>query len=120
MAKLVIDVAHAPFGHENAYAGFFVAMGWVSIGNDAFVVLRGDGVYAALKGQGDSMKEIGLPPTEKLVTDILGEGATVFVERPCLDARGITVDRLIEGVKVVEGKEIARLLLDHGERLLAF
>jgi predicted peroxiredoxin len=120
MVKLVIDMAHAPFGHENAYAGFFVAMGWVSIGNDVFVVLRGDGAYAARKGQGDSMKEIGLPPTEKLVMDILGEGAKVFVEHQALDARGILTDQLIEGVKVAERNEIDHILLEHGERILTF
>lgn len=51
MAKLVIEISHAPFGHENAYSGLFAAMGWVSVGNEVLVVLRGDGVLSQGKGR---------------------------------------------------------------------
>ena len=78
MAKLMWTSGTPPSG-MNAYAGFFVIMGWVSIGNqDSCFAWRG--VHAARKGQG-TMKEIGLPQTEKLVNDIIGEGARVMRRR---------------------------------------
>lgn len=118
MAKLIMDVGHAPFGHENAYAGFFVIMGWVSIGNQGFVLLRGEGVYAARKGQGDTMKEIGLPQTEKLVKDIIGEGARVIADKESLRARNMNADMLIEGVEIMSSAELDAMMLEHGERVL--
>ena len=118
MAKLIMDVGHAPFGHENAYAGFFVTMGWVSIGNQGFVLLRGEGVHAARKGQGDTMMEIGLPQTEKLVNDIIGEGARVIAEKEALRARNITPEMLIQGVEIMSSSELDVVVLEHGERVL--
>lgn len=120
MPRLVIDVGHAPFGRENAYAGFFVAMAWSSVGNEVWVLLRGDGVHAARKGQGDAMKEIGLPPTEKQVRDILGEGGVVIAERGALEARAMAEAQLIEGVRVMDGREMDRLVLENAERFLSF
>jgi predicted peroxiredoxin len=120
MAKLVVEISHSPFGHENAYSGLFAAMGWVSIGNQATVVLRGDGVHVARKGQMDPLKEINLPPTEKQVTDILGEGGRVVADRHALETRGIEEDELINGVEVLDGDAIRRLILEEGERVLTF
>jgi predicted peroxiredoxin len=41
MPKLVIEISHSPFGHENAYAALFAAMAWVSMGDEVVVLLRG-------------------------------------------------------------------------------
>lgn len=120
MAQLVIDISHAPFGRENAYSGLFAAMGWVSVGNEVLVVLRGDGVHVARKGQVDSLNEIGLPPTEKQVMDVLGEGGRIVADRGSLDARGIGRDGLIEGIEVLDIDAIHLLMLEKGERVLTF
>jgi len=119
MADLVLDIAHAPFGHENAYAGLFVAMAWVSVGNDALVVLRGDGVFAARRGQADSMKEINLPNTEKQVRDILGEGGKIVADAESMKARSISANDLVEGIDVVSPEQIRSLIAEKGERLIS-
>ncbi len=120
MAKLVIEISHAPFGHENAYSGLFAAMGWVSVGNEVLVVLRGNGGHVARKGQVDSLSEINLPPTEKQVMDVLGEGGRIVAERSSLEARGIEEDMMIEGIEVLETDAIHLLILEEGERVLTF
>jgi predicted peroxiredoxin len=120
MTKLVIEISHAPFGQENAYAGLFVAMGWVSVGNDAVVVLRGEGIYAAKKGQMDPLKELSLPPTEKQVLDVLEEGGRIVVDRDSLEVRGMDLEALVPGVEVLDSDEIGRILLEDGEKLLTF
>ena len=120
MTKLVIEISHAPFGQENAYAGLFVAMGWVSVGNDTVVVLRGDGVYAAKKGQMDPLKELSLPPTEKQVLDVLEEGGRIVVDRGSLEARGMDLDALVPGVEALDADEISRILLEDGGKFLTF
>jgi len=118
MPRLVLEIGHAPFGHENAYAGLFIAMGWVSVGNEGLVVLRGDGAYAAKKGQMDPFKEISLPPTEKQVMDVLETGGRVVADRRSLEARGIGKEMLIDGVEVLDEEGIRRLIIEQGERVL--
>ena len=71
MPKLVIEISHSPFGHENAYAALFAAMAWSSMGNEVTVVLRGEGVHTARKGQVDPFANINLPSTEKQVNELL-------------------------------------------------
>ena len=118
MPKLVIEIVHGPYGKENAYAGMFIAMGWVAVGNDVIVVLHSDGVYAARKGQKDPMKEISLPSVEKQVMDILGEGGRVIADRTCIEVRGIDRDMLIEGVEVLDSEALVELVYKEGERVL--
>lgn len=120
MAKLVVEISHAPFGHEHAYSGLFAAMGWVSMGNEVTVVLVGDGAHAARKGQADPMKEVNLPPTDKQVADIIGEGGRVVVDRRSMEARGIAPESLVDGIEVLDPSEIRRLMLDQAERFLSF
>ncbi|MDD1770739.1 MAG: DsrE family protein [Methanomassiliicoccales archaeon] len=119
MADLVLDIAHGPFGRENAYAGLFVAMAWVSVGNDVAVVLRGDGVFAARRGQADSMKEINLPNTEKQVRDIIGEGGRIVADSDSMISRSMSADQLVEGVEVLSKREIRALIAEKGERFIA-
>lgn len=120
MVKLVIEISHGPFGQENAYAGLFVAMGWQSVGNEAIVVLRENGIYAAKRGQMDPLKELSLPPTEKQVLDVLEEGGRIVADRASLDARGMDSRTLVQGVEVLDADEIGRILMENGERLLTF
>jgi predicted peroxiredoxin len=94
-------------------------MAWVSVGNDAVVVLRGDGVYAARKGQADSMKEINLPNTEKQVRDIIGEGGRIVADAESMRSRSLTTNQLVEGVGVLTPPEIRALIVEKGERFIA-
>jgi predicted peroxiredoxin len=118
MPKLVIEITHAPYGRENAYAGMFIAMGWVAVGNDVIVALHGDGVYAARKGQKDPMKEISLPSIEKQVMDIIGEGGRVIADRTCVEVRGLDKEMLIDGVEVMDSEDMVGLVYKEGERVL--
>jgi predicted peroxiredoxin len=118
MPKLVIEIVHGPYGKENAYAGLFIAMGWVAVGNDVIVALHSDGVYAARKGQKDPMKEISLPSVEKQVTDIIGEGGRVIADRTCIEVRGLDSEMLIDGVEVMDSEDLVELVYQEGERVL--
>ncbi len=118
MPSLVIEITHGPYGRENAYAGMFIAMGWVAVGNDIIVALHSDGVYAARKGQMDPMKEIGLPSVEKQVMDIIGEGGRVVVDKTCIGVRGIDEKMLIDGVEVLDSEDLVELVYKEGGRVL--
>jgi len=118
LPKLVIEITHAPYGHENAYAGLFIAMGWVSVGNEVVVALHSDGVYAAKKGQLDPMKEISLPSVEKQIMDIIEEGGRVVVDKTCIVVRGLDQEMLVKGVEVLDSDDLVELVYREGERVL--
>jgi predicted peroxiredoxin len=120
LVKVLIEITRAPFGHENTFAGLYVASGSLSKGMDVSVVLRGDGVYTGRKGQVDPQSNINLPPTEDQVKDILELGGRILVDKSSLHNRGIEDDELIDGVEILDTNSIHDIILDHGEKVVVF
>jgi sulfur relay (sulfurtransferase) DsrF/TusC family protein len=120
MTKVVIDISHPPFGHENTFAGLYVATASLSKGFDVIVILRGDGVYTGRSGQLETMENINLPPTENQVTDIIELDGRVVADKYSLDQRGIREVELIEDIEILDTNEIHDIILDHGEKVVAF
>ncbi len=120
MVKVVITITHPPFGHEYTFAGLYVASASLSKGYDVTVILYGDGVYTGRSGQIESLVQINLPPTDNQVKDIIELDGRVVAEKNSMDERGISKDELIEGVEVLDISEIHDILLDHGEKVIAF
>jgi sulfur relay (sulfurtransferase) complex TusBCD TusD component (DsrE family) len=117
---LVVQISKPPFGHENTFAALYVASASLSKGVEVIVLLMGDGVYAAAKGQIGSQENIDLPPTEPQVKDIVELGGMVIAEAAALEMRNIKSHDLIEGIEVKELKEIQEVILDHGDKVVAF
>ena len=120
LVKVIIDISHPPFGQENTFAGLYVATGSLSKGMDVTVILRGDGVYTGRSGQIDPQKNISLPATEDQVNDIIELGGRVVADKNSLAQRGISPDELIEGVEILETNQIHDIIIDHGDKVVAF
>ena len=120
MIKVIVEISHPPFGHENTFAGLYVATASLSKGMDVTVILRGDGVYAGRKGQDAPLQHINLPPTEEQVQDILELAGRVVADKNAMDMRGITPEELIDGVEILETNDIHDIILNHGEKVVAF
>ena len=120
MVNVVIDISHPPFGHETTFAGLYVASASLSKGMDVIVILRGDGVYTGRKGQKETMENINLPPTENQVEDILELDGRIVVDREALSMRGIEPDELIEGIEILDTQAIHDIILDYGDKVVAF
>lgn len=106
MKKIGVIITRAPYGYEDAFAGLYVGTASLSRGMEATVFLLGDGVYTAMKGHGDTMKLIHLPPTEPQVKDIIDLGGRVLVDREAAAIRGVTQEESIEGVEFVDSKKL--------------
>lgn len=120
MAKIVVEVTHPPFGHEQAFAGLYVALASLSKAVDAVVVLSGDGVFCALKGQDKPLERLQLPPTEEEIRDILDMGGRVVVQTESLTERAIAPEDLIDGVETLARTEVFALISGHGEMVISF
>jgi len=120
LVKAVIEISHPPFGHENTFAGLYVATASLSKAMDIVVVLRGDGVYTGRKGQDEPLKKINLPPTEEQINDVIELGGRVVADSDSLTVRGILDDELIDGIEILDTNQIHDLIIDHGEKVVTF
>lgn len=117
---IVVTITQPPFGHENAFAGLYVGSASLSKGLEVVVLLMGDGVYNARKGQVDPLKNIFMPPTENQVQDIVDMGGRVLIEKEALWERGIEPSELLQGVEILESSKMMDTILENGEKIVGF
>jgi len=107
MSSSLIIIDKAPYGHENALSGVYMAIASLDKGIISDVLLMGDGVYAALKKQ-SSEKTIHYPSVSELIYSIFPNG-TLFVHLDSLIERGIKYEDLIEIAELIDGKTLYNL-----------
>ncbi len=107
--NMCVVVRRPPYGREDAFAGLRLALSAVSHGIDAVVVLRGDGVWSALRGQ--RSEAIAMPSNESVIADLLEMGAEVWAEDAALAERGLAAGDLVEGVRVAPASQLDGLIL---------
>jgi len=90
-------------------------------GLDLSLLLRSNAVNYAAKGQDSSGLRIGgmtqshAPNIEGDLSQIVEKGAPVYVVTEDLQERGISGNRLIDGVKLVSRTEIPKLFDEHDQ-----
>jgi tRNA 2-thiouridine synthesizing protein C len=108
MDHVLIIIDKAPYGWEDAFSGFYVAIACLNRELDADVLLIGDGVYAALEGQKPE-ETIKYPSVEDLTYLIFPEGS-LFVHRKSMEDRGIVEDDLVEAAQYVDDEELYEII----------
>jgi len=119
MVNLVVEITHPPYGHENTFAGLYVALTSLAKGMNVTVILHGDGVYTALKGQSPE-KKINVLSTEAQIQDILAIGGKVIAYRDALIHRGIVKEEMIEGIEIYDSPEIYDMMLESTDKVIVF
>lgn len=107
MSSSLVIIDKAPYGHENALSGIYIAIASLDKGINSDVLLMGDGVYAALKNQ-QSEETIQYPSVCELIYSIFPNG-TLFVHLDSLIERGIKYEDLIEIAELIDGKTLYNL-----------
>ncbi|MCC7559958.1 MAG: DsrE family protein [Methanobacterium sp.] len=107
MSSLLVIIDKAPYGHENALSGIYIAIASLDRGMDSDVLLMGDGVYAAQKNQ-SADKTIGYPSVSELIYSIFPNG-TLFVHLDSLTQRGMKYEDLVEIAELIDGKTLHEL-----------
>lgn len=116
--KLLVTIIHPPYGTENAFAGFYIAMASLSKGIDASVLLICDGVYTALKNQKEPQDLLHLPSIEKQLTDILELGGRILIDAESAETRGVRHEECIKGVEFISEEERIASIEDYGELIV--
>lgn len=117
---IVVEISHPPYGHENPFAGLYVASAALSKGMSVVVILRGDGIYTARKGQEEPLKHINLPSVGDQISDIVDLDGRVIADCEALAVRGVEPSELIEGIEILDTDEIHDIILDTADKVVAF
>lgn len=115
---VTIIVNGAPYGEEKVWNALRLALASIS---DAIklrvnVFLLGDAVYAAKRGQSPPYGYYNL---EKMLGDLVENGAKILACGTCIKARGIKQEDLVEGVLVGSMMNLARWVKE-SQKVLAF
>jgi len=99
MEKLTMILNTAPYGDEKVWNALRLAKA-LMVGSEKMTVnifLIGDSVTTAKKGQ---KPPEGYYNLEKMLKELVDQGAKVVACRTCVNARGLTQEELIEGARV--------------------
>ena len=108
MDSVLIIVDKAPYGYEDTFSGFYVAIACLNRRMDSDVLLVGDGVYAAIKDQKPG-GSVNYPNVGELSYLIFTEG-NIFVHLESMQDRGIVEEDLVEAAQIVDDTELYEII----------
>jgi len=96
---ITMILQNAPYGDEKTWNALRLAKALITatVGMKVNIFLLGDAVTAAKKGQ---KTPEGYYNLEKMLKELINQGVKAIACRTCVDARGLTQEDLIEGVRV--------------------
>jgi len=110
--KLVIFATHGAENPDKATLPFVVGNAALAMDVQVTVILQGEGVLLATKGTYDHIFCPGFDPLKKLVDSFIEFGGNIFMCVPCLEARKITSDMLLEKVQLVKAGRVVQEVLE--------
>ncbi len=116
MQSISIILRKPPYGTVDAPEAIRHALGAVTEELPVQLILVDGGVHAARKGQDTGTT--GYLSAEEGIRDCLDMGAAVYVERQSLEAAGIAVSDLIDGVTIASQTEIAAAMKGSGTTMI--
>jgi uncharacterized protein involved in oxidation of intracellular sulfur len=93
--RTLIIINDPPYGTERLYNGLRLALALLKRGVEVDVFLMGDAVGGAKRGQKTAD---GYYNIERMVRRVAGQGR-VLLCGVCIDARGITIEEVVEGAQ---------------------
>jgi uncharacterized protein involved in oxidation of intracellular sulfur len=109
---LIFTVTCAEEQPDRATIPFVLANAALAMETNAIVVLQIMGVYLALKKYARHVHAAGFPPLQDLIDAFQEQGGKLWVCEPCIKARQIAPEDLIEGAEIVSGATVIDAVLD--------
>src|SRR5208283_4485397 len=100
--KMVIFATHGAEDPEKATLPFVVGNAALAMDVQVTVILQSHGVTLATKGIYEHILFPGFDPLKKMVDSFIEFGGNILVCIPCIEARKITPELLIEKAQLVK------------------
>jgi len=109
--KFCVSITNARQDHDKVTVGFVVAVAALGSEKETMVFLSVDGVWAAFKGEAETINA-GPPfaPLKELIDKFIAAGGRILVCNPCMKKRGIEPEQLIAGASPAGGAALVDFL----------
>ena len=114
MENLLIVVNASPYGSERCLSALRLALALTQQPCRLQLFLLSDAVVVAQSGQQAQPMALGA-----MLQELLEQGVAVSACRTCTDARGVSEDRLLAGVRIETMQELAAAMLA-ADKVLSF
>ena len=104
--KIVVIGTHGADDPERATLPFVAANAALAMDVQATAILQGSAVLLAVKSGADHVLAPELPPLKDLIASFLQQGGQLLICTPCIKARHITPDMLIDGAKPIAAARV--------------
>lgn len=117
MQNILITLSASPYGSERVLTSLRLTLALASHNNHPRLrlFLLSDAVITAMQGQAASAN----PSLGEMLQEAISMGVETYVCRTCADARGLSENRLIQGVKIGTMPELASWTLE-ADKVLGF
>lgn len=107
-----IIIARTAAASENALSSLELAQDLLAHGNRIGIFLIGDGIYLGKQGKTQAATQI---------SSLLAKGAKVYASPEHLKASGLTKDKLVSGIAVVEDtyKDLVDFVMERYEKVIS-
>jgi uncharacterized protein involved in oxidation of intracellular sulfur len=110
--RIIFVATHAEEQPDRATIPFVLANAALAMDQEAIIVLQVTAVYLAMKKYARHVHAAGFPPLQELIDAFFEQGGKIWVCDPCIKARQISEDDLIEGAEIVAGATLIDAILD--------
>lgn len=117
MGKIAMVLRRSPYGDINAAEAVRHAMGGVTNELSVDMILVDSGVLVAKGGQDDT--DTGFTNLGNTLKDCIELGVNVYADKNSIREQNMETGDLIDGVKIVNGTEIASLI-NEAEKTMIF
>ena len=110
-SKFCVTLKHSRTDGDKATLAFVVANAALGSDKETMMFVLSDGVWAAVKGEAEKIREDApFAPLKELVDKFVGGGGKIYVCSPCMKKRGIVEEQLIEGASPAGGAALVAWL----------
>jgi uncharacterized protein len=110
--KLIFVITYAEENPDKATIPFALANSALAMDVEPIIVLQATGVFLGKKDYVRHVHAPGFPPLKQLMEIFQTEGGKIYVCEPCIRARDITADDLLEEFEIVSGPTLIDMFLD--------
>jgi predicted peroxiredoxin len=110
--KLVFVLTHGPEDPERATIPFVLATAAQASGAEALLIFQSNSVLLLRKGMAEHVPSTAFAPLPDLMSLYQEGGGRLLACVPCLNARNLTAEDLIEGVDLVAAGAVVQQFME--------
>ena len=110
--KLIFVVTSADEKPDKATIPFALGNSALAMDAEATIILQSTGVFLGTKDYARHIHATSFPPLQQLMEIFKEEGGKLYACEPCLRARKIAAEDLLEGIEIVAGPTLVDAYLE--------